>query len=385
MLKSLDKLELIPRKEGVKPFILLNGHQSRLELPFLRYVNDPDNHWIACIGVPYGTALWQVGDSKEQNGSFNMAMTREKQNLLEFKDTIGSQNDGIKDTDFMPLVNRAWAKSFARIDKNRNAISDRGWNPLNKALLLEPSLRSTMSATEKMDEYNQAKKIIPPNKNSMIVTDEDPFTSTGTTISNQGTTSIVTDQSSLNNNPSDEINSILNFSTGMSNFCLKAYLANEQLQEARESIRNDMASGKTIKEQLKESTWLSAGIIFKAGSLRLGKTVFDVHMDNLKEKNKVLIDKIKKERKAYDENVKKSNEIYEKKNGALESMTIRELTIICKPLKQKSDGKMPNKKEDLIQKYYEWSGRPAQSFDETYVGFSTFFLMLSKCLTTKKH
>ena len=192
ILKTLDKLELIPRNEGVKPFILLDGHRSRLELPFLRYVNDPDDHWIACIGVPYGTALWQV--SEEQNGSFNMSMTREKQNLLEFKDTIGLQNNGIKDTDLMSLVNRAWAKSFTRINKNRNAISDRGWNPLNKALLLEPSLRSTMSATEKMDEYNQAKKIIPPNKNSMIVTDEDPFTITGTTISNQGTTSIDTDQ-----------------------------------------------------------------------------------------------------------------------------------------------------------------------------------------------
>ena len=195
----------------------------------------------------------------------------------------------------------------------------------------------------------------------MIVTDEDPF------ISNQSTTSIDTDQSSLNNNPSDEINSILNFSTGMSNFCLKAYLANEQLQEARESIRNDMASGKTIKEQLKESTLLSAGILFMAGSLRLGKTLFDIHMDNLKEKNQVLIDKIKKEQKANDENLKKANEIFEKKNGSLESMTIRELTIICKPLKQKSDGKMPNKKEDLNQKYYEWSGRPAPSFDVSHL------------------
>ena len=164
MLKTLDKLELIPRNEGVKPFILLDGHQSGLELPFLRYINDRDDHWIAYKGVPYGTVLWQVGDSKEQNDSFNMAMTREKQNLLEFKDTIGSQNDGIKDTDFMPLVNRAWAKSFARIDKNRNAISDRGWNPLNKALLLEPSLRSSMTATEKTDEYNEANKIILPNK-----------------------------------------------------------------------------------------------------------------------------------------------------------------------------------------------------------------------------
>ena len=78
-----------------------------------------------------------------------MAITREKQKLLEYKDTIGLQNDGIVYTDFMPLVNRAWAESFARVDKNRNAISKRGWNPLNKALLLDPSLRSTMTVKER--------------------------------------------------------------------------------------------------------------------------------------------------------------------------------------------------------------------------------------------
>ena len=97
-------------------------------MPFLKYINTPEDNWIACIGVPYSTALWQVGDSKEQNGSFNMAMTKAKQRLLEDKDTLGLQNDGIVDTDLMPLINEAWEKSFVRVKKNQNAIADRGWN-----------------------------------------------------------------------------------------------------------------------------------------------------------------------------------------------------------------------------------------------------------------
>ena len=48
-------------------------------------------------------------------------------------------------------------------------------------------------------------------------------------------------------------------------------------------------------------------------------------------------------------------------------MTIRELTLICKPLKRKGDGKMPNKKESLILKFKEWSGRPAPSFDVSHL------------------
>ena len=132
MLCTLDEMNLIPREANVKPFILLDGHRRRLEIPFLRYVNTPEDHWIACIGVPYGTVLWQVGDSKEQNGSFSMAMMKAKQELLALKDGLGLQNDGILDTNLMPLIIIAWNKIFARVDKNRNAIFNRGWNPLNK-------------------------------------------------------------------------------------------------------------------------------------------------------------------------------------------------------------------------------------------------------------
>ena len=56
-----------------------------------------------------------------------------------------------------------------------------------------------------------------------------------------------------------------------------------------------------------------------------------------------------------------------KKKVTLESMTAKELTIICKPLKRKDDGKMPTKKEELILKYMEWNGRPAPSFDISHL------------------
>ena len=80
MLQTLDEMNIIPRskEKTVKQFVLLDGHCSQLEMPFLRYFNNPEDQWIAYIGVPYGTVLWQVGDSKEQNGSFNMVMTKEK-------------------------------------------------------------------------------------------------------------------------------------------------------------------------------------------------------------------------------------------------------------------------------------------------------------------
>ena len=358
MLQTLDEMDLIPREDNVKPFILLDGHGSRLELPFLKYVNTPEDHWVACIGVPYGTALWQVGDSKEQNGSFNMAMTKAKQDLVALKDSLGLQNEGIVDTDLMPLINRAWDKSFARVEKNKNAISDRGWNPLNKCLLLDQTLRSTMTAKESSEEYNRLNEIILPRTVNQT-SDTDDSSIIDVTATNTDVDTDVTP----NNLPTCDV---LNFSTGMSQYCLKAYLSNEQLQQAREEIREDMNIGKSVKQVLKESARLSSGIVFKAGTSRLGKTVFDVYRENIIEKNQKQIEKIQKDESAYNEQVKKAREVLEKKL-TIESMTIRELKIICKPLKRKEDGTMPNKRDELINKYREWSGRPPPSFDVSHL------------------
>ena len=75
---TLDHLDIFDRYNGMRPFFLLDGHGSRLELPFLSYINDKAYEWDVCIGVPYGTSLWQVGDSVQQNGSFNSALARMK-------------------------------------------------------------------------------------------------------------------------------------------------------------------------------------------------------------------------------------------------------------------------------------------------------------------
>ena len=146
-LSTLDVMKVIPRNDNVKPFLLLDGHGSRLELPFLNYINTPEDHWVVCLGVPYGTALWQVGDSKEQNGAFNIAFTKAKQDLLKFK--IKKMTDSsLRPTDLIPLINIAWNASFARKDTNKKAIAARGWNPLNYHLLMDPDLRATMTTAE---------------------------------------------------------------------------------------------------------------------------------------------------------------------------------------------------------------------------------------------
>jgi len=83
-LKHLDRKLTFDREEA-KPFLLLDGHGSHFKLPFLEYINDEMTKWTACISVPYGTNLWQVGDSSQQNGAFKMALTKAKQHVIKQK------------------------------------------------------------------------------------------------------------------------------------------------------------------------------------------------------------------------------------------------------------------------------------------------------------
>jgi hypothetical protein len=145
MLRAIDNAGVFDRSDGIHPFLLVDGHGSRFELPFLRYVNDAEGtgrKWNACVGVPYGTSYWQVGDSSEQNGCFKMALTKYKRDLLRTKELAGVEF-GINKEDVTYIVSQAWAHSFARIAQNKSAIADRGWNPLNYNCLLHPEIVAT--------------------------------------------------------------------------------------------------------------------------------------------------------------------------------------------------------------------------------------------------
>ena len=78
---TIDKLGVFEeeRKKGIVPFILVDGHHSRFSDSFMSYITNPEHPWRCCIGVPYGTALWQIGDSEQLNGMFKQEITKEKE------------------------------------------------------------------------------------------------------------------------------------------------------------------------------------------------------------------------------------------------------------------------------------------------------------------
>ena len=78
ILKRIDASGVLNRSSGVKPFLLVDAHASRFSLEFLRYISNESHPWVVCIGVPYGTHLWQVADSEELNGELSRLFTCNK-------------------------------------------------------------------------------------------------------------------------------------------------------------------------------------------------------------------------------------------------------------------------------------------------------------------
>ena len=147
-LKYLDQLNVFERsQDGPTPFGLLDGHGSRLQLPFLEYINsmkpDEQSKWIFTLGNNNATDVWQLRYSCHNNGCWKMAMTVEKDALFHFKHRHSFESTDSYQCDILPLINRAWKKYFSRRDKNLEAIIDRRCFCLDRRLIKDPVILKT--------------------------------------------------------------------------------------------------------------------------------------------------------------------------------------------------------------------------------------------------
>ena len=71
ILEHIDTIGVFTQaSESLTPVLLLDGHGSRLQMPFLLYMNNLTHKWVVSIEVPNGISLWQVSDSAEQKACF---------------------------------------------------------------------------------------------------------------------------------------------------------------------------------------------------------------------------------------------------------------------------------------------------------------------------
>ena len=115
----------------------------------MRYINNRDeegkvvagaNHkWNICLGLPNGTAYWQVGDSSEQNGMYKN-LTREAKEVIRVDQRINCERIKISRHHVLLIMSKVFNRSFGNVEGNKKAILQRGWNPLNRGCLSHPEV-----------------------------------------------------------------------------------------------------------------------------------------------------------------------------------------------------------------------------------------------------
>jgi hypothetical protein len=126
----LDSYNIFDRTNNKKPFLLADGHGSRLRFPLVQYAKKSKTPWSVSFGVPYATHIWQVHDSNKLNGAFKSKMKDKKSEIIEKRGEYK-----FKTSDVVPLVKQCFNQTFGNKQNAKKAIIERGWGPLNYACL----------------------------------------------------------------------------------------------------------------------------------------------------------------------------------------------------------------------------------------------------------
>ena len=209
-------------------------------------------------------------------------------------------------------------------------------------------IRETMTAQEIQDELSSSSVTLPHSSTNNSIVSSD--------------TTITTSSSGSENSIQQASIADVNISKGNASFCITSIIQHKDMLEAREKIQKQQGEGLELRDRLKKSKKITAGLLYKNGSARIGATTLMVMQEIKQQKIVKEQQKLKNERDAYLK-LKEEAEVILQSGVAFEKMSIKNLKTLVKLHKTKSDGAMPTKKEALIQKYNQWKNRPAPVFN----------------------
>lgn len=360
-LQHIDSFEIFDRTNGKYPFLLLDGHQSRFELPFLDYVCDNQHKWQVCIGVPYGTSLWQVGDSKEQNGSYKIALARAKKDFFEKKLRLFIDPPQLSATDIIPLINKAWSASFARVSCNKKAIAERGWGPCNRNLLLYKEIQHTMTKDDTELFHSMQTNFFPSTSNFASAAESPPESVSFLKTAHSSSSTIISDLTDMQQHTKSDIIS-LNYSSGNSAMVLETLIGHHDINEARERNKKNRENGQQVANTYKKAKALTAMYHFNMFGCKIGKTALEKKRElQLIQQEKIEAAR-KKEEDAYFERKRKYDDVMKLGITDDEKLTGVQLRSLLNMKKRKTDKPISSmKKSDMLTLWKEWKTRPVEA------------------------
>lgn len=310
ILEHLDRHGVYNRNEdGFTPTIQLDSHHTRFGLQFLEYCRNPATKWFVTVGCPEATHLWQIQDSSQMNGENKRNTYIEKEKLITFKTRHGMPCN-LQKSDIIPIINKAWANSFAIVDSNKSAIAERGWNPPNSALLFHPDILATRPVEEHADDELDE------------LSDEELENTAATSLtgdSNDNNTIQVMTGAHNSTNLSQSSLDDMNFENGLSGeYFNDLLLYASRRQGMADNVRRQKEEDRCFAAKAKDAKRLTAGFFFTNGHLCVTN---DAVYNSIKERNDARLAKEKaKVRKAADDYHKllsKTNSIVDKVKKAM--------------------------------------------------------------------
>lgn len=307
MLKYLDDIGVYDRAVA-HPFLLLDGHHSRMMLPYLKYICDPGHKWYSCFGVPYATHVWQVADASSLNGTYKIELAKAKRKYVEHRNV-----PKFEPTDIVPLVNMAFEKSFGNQKNAMKAIADRGWNPLNYNIL----------AT-----YQEFQK-----KNTVDLTIE-PTTTSSVTFALPK----------------------ININQGIGSYYLDRLIEEEKKSEGRkrkfEEIKQEQKTKEMKIEHVKKLTKVSSATLAANNHYTLDETILELVVQK-HEQEEAAQKAVEMRKKAAEQ---KKEEFLRKALGkfydAPSTLTVPDLKALVTAATQSTDSPVKSKKVELQQQLY---------------------------------
>ncbi len=322
MLASIDKLGVFDRTDGVAPFLLLDGHGSRFDLKFLQYINSPRTTWNVCIGVPYGTSYWQVGDSTKQNRCFKMALAKYKRSLLKWK-TECRLEFAVEEKDVVLLVHRAWLDSFARVSTNKKAIAERGWNPLIYNCLAHPEILATKYQQRHNTEQDSSNEHGSSNATGVVATEK------------------------------------LNLAQGLAGTLIDSIVETRKRDDARNGVNLDEIRRKqvqTAQDALEASKRVTSGRLAACGSYSLSDKVLKLVEDNQMLQEEKECERVQKKIREF-RTLRDKVSAVQALNKTHEQMNVSELRTMVLWYKHPTDPSVPTNRQGLLTRLLATSAR----------------------------
>ena len=351
ILMRLDELGIVEQgieKNGYPfyPAFIIDGHISRLSLPFLEYINKQACHWQGMLVCSYGMSKCQFHDHEIQNASFKCKLVVVKWKHVQMHCRAGFSADLCVE-EIPIIVKEASDAMYANVDFAIETFCIMGYVTFTRAVLDDADILSLASQEVQQDCGKilqlsvKCQGLSANSKITRVAPNQIDLTCTGSGCLIGGP-----DAQSLN------VASVATLNTnGTAGDKLQLLHQSKIMRDARfqaNGVRS--VTRKSKLEQYEKAKKLSAGVVFHSGNGELDANVYNEVIRRMEYRSDNAA-KIKEKKKKKMVELNHAVDAIMAKKITLKDLVMSQLKTMCKWKKLPGDATLPTTNKALKQLY----------------------------------